>query len=326
MRAMVIDRFGGPEVLRLAELPRPEPGPGEILVKVACAGVNPADWKCREGWLAAFFQYRFPFVPGFDLAGRVERVGAGVTGLAPGDRVVAYSKQGLGEWGSYAEYALAVADGVARLPDHVGYAEAAAMPTAAITAWEGLFESGGLRAGHRVLVHGGAGGLGSYAIQLARHAGAAVAATCGPHNLEYVLSLGAELAIDYRAGRVGEAVLAWAPQGVDLVLDAVGQGTLPQAVELARPGGVVAPIATLIAGEVAHDAARAARRGVRIVPTMSSYLRSGAQLRELVALAGSGALRPPPIERLPLEQAAEAQRRIQAGHVRGKIVLDVAAP
>jgi NADPH:quinone reductase len=323
MRAMVIDRFGGPEVLRLAEVARPAPGPGEVLVKVAYAGVNPADWKCREGWLAQFFQYRFPFVLGFDLAGRVEQVGAGVSGLAPGDRVVGYSKQGLGEWGSYAEYVVAMADGVARLPDHLGYAEAAAMPTAAITAWEALFESGRLQAGHKVLVHGGAGGLGSYAIQLAREAEAAVAATCGPHNLDYVRGLGAELAIDYRAGQVSEAVRAWAPEGVDLVLDAVGQGSLPQAVNLVRPGGTVAPIATLIADEIAHDAARAAQRGVHVVPTMSSFQRSGAQLRALVALAGQGALRAPQIAVLPLEQAAEAQRRVQGGHVRGKLVLSV---
>ncbi len=324
MRAMAIDRFGGPEVLHLAELALPAPGPGEVLIKVAYAGVNPADWKCREGWLAQFFRYRFPFVLGFDAAGVVVKLGAGVSGCAVGDRVVACSKQGQGEWGSYAEYVVAAIDGVGHLPARLPLADAAALPTAGVTAWEGLFESGRVVAGQKVLIHGGAGGVGSYAIQLARHAGAAVAATCGPRNLDYVRGLGAELAIDYRAGRIAEELSAWAPQGVDLVLDAVGQGSLPQAVELVKPGGIIAPIATLIADEAPHDALRAQQRGVRIVPTMSSYERSGAQLRQLVALCGAGAVRAPALTVLPLEQAAEAQCLLQAGHVRGKIVLEVA--
>lgn len=323
MRAVVIERFGGPEELRLAVVPRPQPGPGEVLIRVAHAGVNPADWKCREGWLAQYFQYRFPFVLGFDLAGSVVQLGEGVDGPAVGARVVAYSRQGRGEWGAYAEYVVASVDGVARLPAHLGSAEAAAIPTAGITAWEGLFESGRLAAGQKLLIHGGAGGVGSYAIQLAKQAGASVAATCGPGNLDYVRSLGAELAIDYRAGRVHEALAAWAPQGVDLILDAVGQGSLPQAPDLVKPGGVIALIATLIADETPHDAAHAQRRSVRIVPTMSSYERSGAQLRELVALFDRRVLRSPPLTVLPLEQAAEAQRLVQAGHVRGKVVLAV---
>ncbi len=324
MRAMVIDRFGGAGELRWAEVPMPAPGPGEVLIKVAYAGVNPADWKCREGWLAPFFQYRFPFVLGFDMAGRIAGVGEGVSDHAVGDRVVAYSNQGRGEWGSYAEYATASIDAVGRLPPGLGYAEAAAIPTAGITAWEGLFEAGQLKAGQKLLVHGGAGGVGSYAIQLARHAGAEVAATCGPDNLDYVRSLGAALAIDYRAGKVGAALAQWAPQGVDLILDAVGQGSLPQAADMVRRGGIIAPIATLIADEKPHDARHAAEGEVRIVPTMSNYARSGAQLRQLVALCGAAALRPPPLSILPLQQAAEAHRRVQSGHVRGKIVLEVA--
>lgn len=324
MRTVAIERCGGVEQLRMMEVPRPQPGPGEILVRVAYAGVNPADWKCREGWLAPYFQYRFPFVLGFDAAGVVARVGEGVIGFAVGDRIVACSKQGLGEGGSYAEYMLALAALAAPLPPGCGMAEAAALPTAGITAYEGVFESGRVQPGRRVLVHGGAGGVGSYAIQLARHAGARVAATCGPANLDYVRSLGAELAIDYRRGRIAEDLAAWAPQGVDLLLDAVGNGSLPRALELVRPGGVLAPVATLITDEPAHDADGAAQRGVRIVPTMSSYQRSGAQLRELVRLFGEGNLRAPALTVLPLAHAAEAHALAQAGHVRGKLLLEVA--
>jgi len=325
MQAMVIDRFGGLEVLRMAQLPVPQPGPGELLVRVAYAGVNPADWKCREGWLARFFQYRFPFVLGFDLAGTVVQAGAGADAALVGRRVVAYSRQGAGEWGAYAEYAVVWAEAAALLPEGLDEAAAAALPTAGITAWEGLFESGRLQAGQKLLVHGGAGGVGSYAIALARQAGAEVAATGSARNLDYLRERGATLALDPRADDLAKALSAWAPQGLDLVLDAVGQGSLPQALEWLRPGGVLAPIATLVADEPAGDAQRAAERGLRIVPTMSNYARAGAQLRELVAWSARGALPAPPLTLLPLAEAAEAQRRLQAGGQRGKLVLQVAA-
>lgn len=323
MRAMAIEGFGGPDVLRAATLPLPEPGPGELLVRVACAGVNPADWKTREGWLSAFFQYRCPFVLGFDLAGTVVKAGEGTDASLVGRRVVAYSRQGAGEWGSYAEYAVIWAAAAVPLPEEVPLEEAAALPTAGITAWEGLFVSGGLRAGQKLLVHGGAGGVGRYAIQLARHAGAEVVATCSAANREDVLALGAALALDYRDPRWTEALKAWAPQGVDLLLDAVGQGSLPQAVDLVRRGGVLAPVATLVAGEPQPDAQRAADRGVRVVPTMSDFSRSAGQLRELVSLSAAGVLQAPPLTLLPLSQAGEAQRRVRAGEVRGKLVLQV---
>ncbi len=325
MRALVIDGFGGPEQLRIAEVPTPAPGAGEVLVEVAYAGVNPADWKCREGWLAPFFDYRFPFVLGFDVAGTVAAVGTGVTEVAVGDRVVGYTKQGMGEWGSYAEYVVTLASGLERLPDHVALREAAAMPTAAIAAWEGVFGSGEVTRGTRVLVNGGAGGVGSYAIQIARHAGARVAATCRAENADYVRGLGADLTIDYRTESVADAVRRWAPEGVDLVVDAVGQGTLLSAVDLVRPGGRIAPIATLVADEQAHDTVAAEARGVRVVPTMTTYDRSGTQLRDLVALLGKGEIASPEIEVVPLEDAAAAHERIAAGHVRGKIVLAVGA-
>lgn len=324
MRAMIIERFGGPEELRLAELPEPEPGAGEVLIRMAFAGVNPADWKIREGWLRQFVPFRLPHVLGFDGAGVVAGLGAGVAGLRIGARVVTASNQGKGAWGTYAEYAVSDADRVVPLPDTVDLEVAASLPTAGITSWEALFDVGGLRAGQRVLVNGGAGGMGSWCIQLAKMAGALAAATCSAANLDYVRSLGADLAIDYRAQDVVAATRGWAPEGVDLVVDTVGQGTLLEAVELVKRGGIVAPIGTLIAGEPQPDAARAAARGVRIVPTMSSFERQGRQLRALVEALAAGRLRAPAIELLPLAQAAEAQRRVQAGHVRGKLVLDVA--
>lgn len=323
MRAMVLNGFGGPDVLEEATIERPLADPGQVIVQVAYAGVNPADWKAREGWLARYFTYEFPFVVGFDAAGIVAAIGAGVTDLAVGDRVVTASNQGIGERGSYAQYVRSARERVVKLPDHVALKDAAAMPTAAITAYEAVFDVGGTREGATVLVNGGAGGTGGYAIQLARMAGARVAATCGPANLDYVRSLGAELAIDYRSGNVRAQVAAWAPEGVDLIVDTVGQGTLLEAVEMVKPGGVIAPIGTLIADEPMPDAARAAERGARVVLTISSHANQPRQLAALVNALAAGRIRAPQIEVLPLAQAGEAQRRVAEGHVRGKLLLAV---
>lgn len=323
MQAIVLNRFGGPEVLEPATIDRPRAGRGEVVVRVAYAGVNPADWKAREGWLSRYFNYVFPFVVGFDASGIVAEIGEGVTGLALGDRVVTASNQGKGERGSYAQYVASDRERVVKLPDHVSLRDAATLPTAGITAWEATFDVGGTRAGTRVLVNGGAGGTGGFAVQLAKMAGAEVAATCSPANLEYVRNLGADLAIDYRQGKVRETIANWAPDGLDLVIDTVGQGSLLDSVEMVRLGGIVAPIGTLIADEPLPDPARAAERGVRIIPTIADFARQERQLTALVAALAEGRIHAPASEILPLADAAEAQRRVAAGHVRGKLLLAV---
>ncbi|WP_380879267.1 oxidoreductase [Sphingomonas sp. DBB INV C78] len=325
MRAMVLDRFGGPEVLRLGDIERPPVEAGGVVVEVAFASVNPADWKAREGWLARYFDYQFPFVVGFDAAGVVAEVGEGVTDLVVGDRVVTASNQGRGARGSYAEFVASDRERVVKLPASVGFREAATLPTAGMTAWQAVFDVGQAKAGQKILVNGGAGGTGSFAIQLARMAGADVAATCGPHNLDYVRDLGAALAIDYREGRVIDAVRAWAPDGVDLVIDTVGQGSLLDAIEILKRGGLVAPITTLIADEPMPDAARAEALGVRIEIATSTFPNQPRQLNGLVDALAAGRIRAPDMTILPLDRAAEAQTRVAAGHVRGKILLEVNA-
>jgi NADPH:quinone reductase-like Zn-dependent oxidoreductase len=321
---MVIDRFGGPEEFRMGEIPMPVPGPDEIVIRVACAGVNPADWKCREGWLSQFFDYKFPFVVGFDAAGIVSAVGPGVTDYKVGDKVTTHSNQGIGENGSYAEYVKSVTDRCAHVADSVSYQVAASIPTAAVTSWEACFDTGGLKAGQTVLINGGAGGMGSFAVQFAKHAGAKVAVTCSARNIDYVRSLGADLAIDYRTQDVEKDVLAWAPGGVDLVIDTVGQGTLLNALNMTKRGGKITPIGTLIVDEPMIGKEEAAKRGVEFIPTMSNRARAGHQLREIVDLYNQGKLQPPQIEVLELSQAGEAHTRVKDGHVRGKIVLHVA--
>jgi len=324
MRAMVIDRFGDPEVFRMGDIESPEPGAGEVVIRVAYASVNPADWKCREGWLAQFFEYKFPFVVGFDGAGVVSAVGPGVTDYKVGDRVVTSSNQGIGENGSYAEYVKSVTDRVAHLADSLDFKTAASIPTAAVTSWEALFGTGALQSGQSVLINGGAGGMGSFAIQFAKRAGARVAATCGPDNLDYVRSLGADLAIDYRLQKTKETVLAWAPDGVDLLVDTVGQGTILDGIGMVKPGGRITPIGTLIKDEPWWDLDAAKARDVQVIYTMSNREKAGDQLRTIVDLYNKGVFRAPELTELPLSEAGEAHRRVKDGHVRGKIVLKVA--
>lgn len=324
MRAMVMDRFGGPEVLHMGEIERPKASPGNVVIRVAYASVNPADWKCVDGWLSQYFEYRFPFVVGFDAAGVIAEVGKGVTDFKVGDRVVTSSNLGIGERGSYAEYVRSDVARVAKLADTVDFQTAAAIPTAAITSWEGLYDVFKLKAGQTILINGGAGGCGSYAILFAKHTGARIAATCGPANLEYVRELGAERVINYRSEYVLDSVRTWAPDGVDFVLDTVGQGTLKDGLKMVKRGGTLGFIATLIKDEPLFDPAEAKDLGVNLAYVMSSHERSGRQLGEIVNLYNQGKLKAPALEVLKLEQAGEAQSRVKNGHVRGKILLKVA--
>lgn len=323
MQAMVLDQFGGPEVLHMAEIERPEATPGQVVIQVAYVSVNPADWKAREGWLAQYFQYQFPFVVGFDAAGVVAAVGEGVTGLAVGDRVVTPGNQGMGERGSYAEYVRSAAERVIPLPANVTFLQAATLPTAGMTAWKAVFDNGQVGPGQKVVVNGGAGGTGSFAIQLARMAGAEVATTCSAGNFEYVRELGASHAIDYRAGSVVEAIRAWAPGGVDLIVDTVGQGTFVDTIETVRRGGVICPIGTLIADEAPYDPARLTAAGVSVIPTISDFESQPRQLAGLVEALSSGRIRVPDHVIMPLAEAGRAHALVQAGHVRGKILLEV---
>ncbi len=325
MRAMVIDGFGGADLLRWAELPQPVAGPGEVLVRVVCAGVNPADWKTREGKLSAYIDYHFPFVLGFDLAGIVEAVGEGVDAFRPGDRVFGMSRQGQGRDGSYAEYCIADAVFLAPLPPGWSFAQAAALPVAGTTAYGGLVDAGELREGQLVLINGGAGGVGSIGIQVAKALGARVAVTCGADNQSYVRELGAELAIDYRGGDVADRIREWASDGVDLVLDAVGlDSLLPSVIDIVAPGGRYVEIETLISRADEALVAGAAARGIAILSNMVAVARLPDHLKGLAALCAARGVRPPAIEAIPLGEVAEAHRRVEAQHVRGKIILDVA--
>lgn len=325
MHAMIIEETGGPDVFRYAEVDTPEPGPGEVLVRVARAGVNPADWKNRQGHLAQFRPYVFPYIIGFDAAGVVAAVGEGVTEFAVGDRVVTPTNHGQGGQGSYAEYTLANEDRIARIPDGLSFSQAAALPVAALTAWQGLFDRGGLQRNQRVLIHGGSGAVGSFAVQFARGAGARVAATCSTPNVEHLCSLGVERVIDYRREDISAAVTDWAPEGVDFLMDAVGASTLPQALDLVRSGGTFVSIPTLVDdGDLAASAAAAAQRGVNRVFSTMSDVGCAQTLDRILALVERGEVRLPPLREFDLQDVREAHRICETGHAGGKLILRVA--
>ncbi len=325
MKAMIIEETGGPEKLKLADMPTPEPGPGEVLVQIAYAGVNPADWKNRQGMLEQYRPYFFPYIIGFDAAGVVAAVGEGVTQFSVGDRVFTPTNHGQGGQGSYAEYAVANVDRVALIPNGMRFDQAAALPVAALTAWQGLFVNADLQAGQLVMVHGGSGGLGSFAVQFARWKGARVAATCSTPNVDYLKSLGVDRVIDYKTENVMEAVREWAPEGLDYLMDAVGVSTLPAGLDLVKAGGTFVSIPTLVDdGDIPAAAAAGAAKGVNRVFSTMNDINCAPMLEQIADLLVTGELTLPPISEYPLASVADAHRILEKGHNRGKIVLKVA--
>ena len=331
MRAMVFDRYGDPDVMNLRDMPVPEPQEGEVLIRVGYAGVNPSDSKARSGESArAGYRLRdfaFPFVTGMDAAGVVERTGSHVTEFKPGDRVITWSAADGKTWGSYAEFMRVPMRNVCSMPKSLNFAQAAAVPIAALTAFQSLFhaEKGGMIPGRKVLINGAAGGVGSFAVQFAKSAGLLVAATCGSTNMEYVKSLGADCVIDYKTENVCYALRDWSAEGVDLVLDAVGFATLPKALDMLRPGGRLVNILTVTAdGDIERDRKEAERRGLRKITFLIDFEQARESMREITNLIDCGLVHVPALDVFPLEKAACAHRMVETGHVRGKLVLKVA--
>jgi NADPH:quinone reductase-like Zn-dependent oxidoreductase len=305
MQAVRFHEYGPADVLRLEEVPRPQPGDGEVLLRVHAAGVNPIDWKIRAGYLQAFMPLELPHILGFDVAGTVEEVGAAVSEFAPGDEVF-----GRGS-GTYAEYAVAPVATLAPKPAAVSFDQAATLPVGGVTAWAGLFEAAKLEAGQRLLVHGGAGGVGSFAVQLGHWKGAHVIGTASARNLDLMRALGADEVIDYSAVRF-ENVL----HDLDVVFDTVGGEVTDRSWSVLRPGGML----VVIAG--GPDTDTAAARGVRTSGTQAPEVTSPI-LRQLAALVESGDLEPQVGETFALADVARAHVASETGHGRGRIVLHV---
>lgn len=305
MKAIRIHNYGGPEVLRYEDSPRPTPGPGELLIKVHAASVNPIDWKIRAGYMKDIFPQNLPFIPGWDTAGVVEAIGSGAH-FRPGDEVYAFTSRG-----TYAEYTIVTETETALKPKSADHVHAAAIPVTALTAWQALFEKAQLSAGQKILIHAAAGGVGSFAVQLAKWKGAHVIGTASGKNLAFLRELGVDEPIDYEKVRFEEVV-----SGVDVVFDTLGGDTQERSWKVLNKGGILISIVQPPSAELG------AKYGVR-----AEFLGgegSGAQLAEIAKLVDSGRVKPVVETVVPLSEARRAHELSEKGHVRGKIVLKIA--
>jgi NADPH:quinone reductase-like Zn-dependent oxidoreductase len=305
MRAIRIHEFGGPEVLRAEEVPVPQPADDEILVRIAGASVNPVDYKTREGKYPAVKESDLPITLGRDLSGTVESCGAAMDQSCKGHAVFALLGR---DRGAYAQYAVVKANEFVLKPKSLNHTEAAAIPLAALTAWQGLFNHGGLRAGQRVLIHGGAGGVGHLAIQLAKAKGAFVATTASKEDLDFVRSLGADQVIDYENQLFEDEV-----EDVDLVYDLVAGETQDRSFKVLKSGGVM--VSTL----KEPDETKAKDKNIRVARYMAEP--NAGELEQIARLIDDGAVKPTIQATFPLEDAAKAEKLLAHDHVRGKVVL-----
>lgn len=308
MKAVRFHSYGHPGVLVLEEVPRPTAGSDEVLVRVHAAGVNPLDWKVRAGYVKDWLPHRLPLIPGWDVSGVVEAVGAEVTAFKIGDAV--YGMLDFRRNGAYAEYVAAGTRNLAVKPTSLDHVQAAAVPLAALTAWQALFDSASLSAGQTVLIHGAAGGVGHFAVQFAKWKGAKVIGTASAGNGSFLRELGADKVIDYGTTRFEAAV-----GDVDVVLDTIGGETQQRSWKVLKKGGIL--VATLgISSPEAPGEHGVRGAGVMVHPDT-------AQLARIAALIDSGDLKPVITAVLPLTEAARAHELSQTGHGRGKIVLKV---
>ncbi|HLZ86936.1 MAG TPA: NADP-dependent oxidoreductase [Puia sp.] len=306
MKAIEIHHYGGPEELKLEEVPKPTINPDDVLVRVYATGVNPIDWKIRKGGRSQ--SGTFPKILGWDFSGVIEQVGSQVTQWKAGDAV--YGRPDPSRNGTYAEYVAVKANEIARKPASIDHKAAAGVALAGLTAWQALFEHGQLQAGQRVLIHGAAGGVGIFAVQFAKWKGAYVIGTSSEQNILFLEELGADEVIDYRKEDFSRVVA-----DIDLVVDTIGGKVQEDSMKVLRQGG------TLVSTVGIQDPEALKARGIRGVAFMA---QSGtADLEQIASLIDSGAVIPVVSKILPLKDAAEAQRLSEEGHTRGKIVLQV---
>lgn len=304
MKAIRIHEFGGPDVLKYEDIPESQPGTGEVRVKVIAAGVNPIDWKIRRGYI----ELPLPMTVGSDVAGVVDVVGEGVDSFQPEDEV--FGKASAGQ-GGYAEYTVVNSTQIAKKPKSIGFIESAAIPTAGLAAWQSLFDIAGLERGQTVLIHGAAGGVGTFAVQFAKWMGAYVIGTASSKNVEFLKSIGCDEVIDYRNQRFEEIV-----SNLEVVLDTIGGDTLERSWGVLRPGGFLVSTVASIPEEIPQ------KYGVRAKTLMTQA--DGRELAQIAAIIDEKKIKPIVTTVLPLIDAQKAHEMSESRHARGKIVLRVA--
>lgn len=332
MKAFIIDRYGRKGSLRFGEMPEPKVRDHDVLVRIHAAGVNPLDSKIRDGEFKFILPYRLPLIPGNDVAGVVTRVGAKVRRFKPGDEV--YARPDKGRIGAFAEFIAMNDADVAMKPTNLSMEEAASIPLVALTAWQALVEKAKLKKGQKVLIHAGSGGVGTFAIQLAKHIGATVATTTSSANVGLVKDLGADIVIDYKK-QAFESILS----DYDVVLNSLGSDTLGKSLEVLKPGGrlisISGPPDVAFAKEngsnwllqqimrlLSFGIRRKARR--RRVSYSFLFMRAnGTQLGEMTPLLEAGVIRPVIDRVFPFEGTNDALAYIETGRSRGKVVVKV---
>jgi NADPH:quinone reductase-like Zn-dependent oxidoreductase len=306
MKAVRIDSFGGPDVLRFEDVPKPVAKAGEVLVHIQAAGVNPIDWKVRMGYMKEMFRSKLPMILGVDMAGVVDAAGDDVTDFKKGDAVYGYL--GSSHGGTYAEYVAADATALALKPESTDFVQAAGIPLVSLVAWQTLFDNAHLEKGQTVLIHGASGGVGHMAVQLAKWKGAKVIGTASAKNADFLRELGVDMVIDYRATKFEEVL-----RGVDLVLDTQAGDTQQRSYKVLKKGGML--ISTL----GIDNPAEATRYSVRATGFMARP--NGVELRQIARLIDEGKLKPVISMVFPLKDVAMAHQLSETGHVPGKIVL-----
>jgi NADPH:quinone reductase-like Zn-dependent oxidoreductase len=309
MKAIVVHEFGGPNVLKYENVPRPEAKDNEVLVKVIAAGVNPVDDGLRSGHYSKYFGPKPPFTPGGDIAGIVEKIGAKITKLKVGDAVYAYLD--LDRGGGYAEYTVTNEKEAAQKPNSLTFEEAAATPIVALTAWQALIDTAKLTTGQSVLIHGGSGGVGTFAIQIAKARGAKVFATASTPNQDLLKQLGADVAIDYTKQKFEDVA-----KNIDVVLDCVGKDTLQRSYGVVKKGGF---LVTIVASP---DSAELEKHGIR--GSSLSVVPNSDELAEIAKLIEEKKIKVIVSQTFSLADAAKAQEQAATRHTRGKIVLKIA--
>lgn len=301
MKAARIHEYGGPDRIVIEDVQRPEPGAGQLLVRIKAAGVNPADWKMREGYYKQFMPLQMPWIPGIEGAGIVEAVGPDVKTFKPGDSVYGPI------FGTYAEYTVAAATDLFAKPEVLTFEQAASVPLGALTAWQAVIEEAEVKPGQKVLIHGGAGGVGVYAVQLAKWKGAHVIATASGKNADFVRSLGADTVIDYTTTKFEDIV-----KDVDAVIDTVGGDLVERSIPLIKPGGIFVTVAARVDPEAGQP---------RNVRATSSRRADPDKLKQISELLATKRLKTEVGKVFPLAQAKQAQELSQTGHGRGRILL-----
>ena len=312
MRAALLREFGPAGNLTIEKVPVPLPGNGEVLVKVKAAGINPVDYKTRSGKGFAARELQLPAILGWDIAGEVVSLGEGVSKFARGERIFGMSHFPHPAH-AYAEYAIVQEDEFALIPSGVSNEEAAAAPLAALTAWEALFDHGGLQAGQKILIHAAAGGVGHIAVQLAKWKGAYVTGTASQKNQEWLKELGVDLPLDYNTQDFTSLL-----SDVDVVLDGMGGETTLRSMEVLKPGGVIVSLPSMYKDDP-EVIARAKEKGVKVI--WMSVRPSGERMEKLAGLLAAGDLKVKVDQAFPLEEVVKAHEAVETHHVTGKVVL-----